>query len=178
MPILLIVAFWTLSARPALACTTLSFRGTDLRTGAAFHLEPKGAKATVVVFLSSLCPCSRSHEPSLKKLAEDFADFQFLGVHSNKEEEGAREHFLKAGFRFPLIQDDAFKFANALGALKTPHAFVIGPENQCWFNGGIDSSQASLPESQPHLRNALIAIRKGEEPAEKVVRTLGCVIRR
>lgn len=165
-------------AAPVLACTSAPFQGTDLRTHAPVDLDPKKAKATVVVFVSSNCPCSRSHEPIIRSLAADFPEFQFLGVHSNQGEEGAREHFLKAGFPFPLIRDEAFKFANALGALKTPHAFVIGPKGQCWFNGGVDSTRASSPSAEPYLRNALVALQKGEEPSDKVVRTLGCVIRR
>ncbi len=171
-------AFFLALAHSSLACTSLPFRGTDLRTGTLVELEPKKAKATVVVFLSANCPCSRSHEPSIRLLSEEFPEFQFLGIHSNEGEDGAREHFLQAGFRFPVLGDEAFKFANALGALKTPHVFVIGPDGQCWFNGGVDSTRASSPGSQPYLRNALTALRKGEEPADKVVRTLGCVIRR
>lgn len=105
---------------------------------------------------------------------------KFVAVHSNQDEnvEGAKSHFQSAGFSFPVIRDEGTKIADEYRALKTPHAFVVGPKGECWFNGGVDDSNDSSKATKHFLRNALIDLKNGTEPREKQVRTLGCVIKR
>jgi len=176
-----ILGFFVVLGLNTFACGPKPIAGKDLRTGKYFSTETASpSKGLVVVFLSAQCPCSRSHEGSLKTLAKDFSDFSFVGVHSNQdEEEGmAQTHFKEAGFSFPVIQDRQAKFANEFGALKTPHAFIIGPKGECWFNGGIDDRKDASKDKQFYLKQALIDLKAGREPKEKIVRTLGCTIKR
>lgn len=104
----------------------------------------------------------------------------FVAVHSNKDEELdlVQKHFKNSGFSFPVLQDDNFKLADAFRALKTPHAFIVGPKGECWFNGGVDNSNDSERATQHYLRTALLDLKNGSEPREKQVRTLGCIIKR
>ncbi|NBX76920.1 MAG: thioredoxin family protein [Proteobacteria bacterium] len=177
----LVFIFLTMAFQPVFGCSTRTLSGTDLRTGHGVSVNPKeGAKGTVVLFLSAVCPCSKSHEKGLEALAQEFSQFKFVGVHSNADENGelARRHFQKAGFSFPVIQDENSKIADDFRALKTPHAFIIGPQGECWFNGGVDNSNDSTQATEHYLRAALLDLQNGKEPKEKQVRTLGCVIRR
>lgn len=179
------LCFWALLVAvlhpSASACVPGLLKGTNLRSGEPIQVDPSKAKrATVVVFLSARCPCSRAHEIALGELSKGFPDFDFVAVHSNSNEPlgEAQIHFEKAPFAFPVIRDEDAALANAFGALKTPHAFIVGRAQECLFNGGVDDSRDSTRASQHYLRDALALLQQGREPTMKVVRTLGCVIQR
>ncbi|MCB0406167.1 MAG: redoxin domain-containing protein [Bdellovibrionales bacterium] len=137
-------------------------------------------KGTVLVFLSSKCPCSASHEKALRKLTKEFKDFQFLGIHSNQDEKVAvaSAYFRKAALPFPVVQDTGAKLADAFRAFKTPHAFLIDPSGEQLFSGGIDDSKDHDRASHHYLKEALEAVRDGGKPNPQRVRALGCVIQR
>jgi peroxiredoxin len=168
-----------------------AFAGTIPREFAAMDLLTHQTKAiswsqashgTVVVFLSSRCPCSSSHEESLKKLHQEFASqgFNFIGIHSNQDESTseAETHFKQVSLPFPVLQDDGAKLANALGALKTPHVYVLSPSGELLFQGGVDDSHIAQIAKKPYLKNALLQIQQGQRPDPSEVRVLGCVIKR
>lgn len=160
------------------------FEGVDLVTQKSVTFDPKNldtnSKAAVVVFLSAKCPCSKSHERVLRTLVKEFPDMSFLGVHSNADEDlpSAKKHFAKAQLPFPVIQDADSKIANELGALKTPHAFILDRTGNILFNGGVDESKDAEKAQTHFLANALTAVRAGKKPKDKFARTLGCVIKR
>ncbi len=139
-------------------------------------------KATVVVFLSVNCPCSRGHEEALKKLANQFKDpdFQFVGIHSNADEgvEKSRAYFKQAALPFPVLQDEGAKIAIHLEAVKTPHAYVLDPSGKILFQGGVDDSHYSRTADKKYLEDALTSIKKGESVSKSFVRVLGCAIKR
>jgi len=143
---------------------------------------PHGSKGTVVVFLSSKCPCSASHEPKLKALAREFKPlgFEFVGIHSNSDEPAdvSKAHFEKAALGFEVREDEEGKLADSLGALKTPHAFVLNTEGKVLFQGGVDDSQTAESAKKQFLRDALEDIRGGREPRVAMARALGCMIKR
>ncbi len=132
---------------------------------------------TAVVFMSSSCPCSAAHEASLKDLSARFKTVRFVGVHSNADEPkaDAATHF--AGFAFPVIQDEKTQLADAFGALKTPHVFLL-KDGQVIYQGGVDNSQHPADASEFFLKDALEAVAAGKQPAVTRARALGCVIRR
>lgn len=135
----------------------------------------------VVVFLSSRCPCSKSHEASLRDLYQAFAPqgVKFEGLNSNQDEnpEEAKSYFTRAGLGFDVKRDPGAKRANKLGALKTPHAFVLVDDN-VFFRGGIDNSREAKRATEFYLREAIDAAVAGRKPQWTEARALGCVIRR
>jgi len=162
-------------------CSTNLIQGKDLRTGSQVSIDPKqNPKGTVVLFLSAKCPCSRSHESDLDKLSKEFPEVKFVAIHSNSDEneELSGFHFKESGLSFPVIRDEKAKIADEFRALKTPHAFVVGPKGECWFDGGVDDSKDASKAKKHYLKAALTDLREGREPKEKTVRTLGCVIKR
>lgn len=165
----------------AFGCGSLPVAGKDLLTGKVVSMEAEPSrKGTVVLFLSAKCPCSKSHETGLAELAREFTDFSFVALHSNSDEplEFAAEHFRAVSLPFPVLRDEKAEIASRFGALKTPHAYVLGPKGECLFDGGVDDSKDPARAKQFFLKNALTEIRAGREPAEKTVRTLGCIIKR
>jgi peroxiredoxin len=157
--------------------------GVDLSGGEPVQVSLQKPKlGTVVVFLSSKCPCSASHQATLRELAKEFEKdgFNFVGVNANTNEDIdlAREHFKNAKLGFPVIRDEKAKIADEFSAFKTPHVFVVSPKLEVLFQGGVDNSKLVERANRHYLRDALIAIREGKEPAEKNVRVLGCEIKR
>jgi hypothetical protein len=159
--------------------------GMDLRTGQRSSFEVVGSakvKATVVVFVSARCPCSASHEPVLKSLADRYGarGFEFVGIHSNTDEPTpeARKHFASSALPFSVFEDTDARWANDFGALKTPHAYVVSPEGKILFQGGVDDSRTAARASRHYLAEVLGALDQGLPAPIHEVRALGCIIRR
>lgn len=157
--------------------------GLDLSRGEAiqFNLEDSPSKPTVVVFLSAKCPCSISHEPVLADLYQEFnpQGVRFIGIHSNADEDLniSQSHFREAALPFPVLQDQQAKAADAFGALKTPHVYIL-QNNEVVYQGGVDDSQVAHTAKKPYLKDALEALVQGKKPKNARVRTLGCRIKR
>jgi peroxiredoxin len=154
--------------------------GSDLITGKKTPLIEVGKTATVVVFMSARCPCSKSHEATLKNLATQFPKVRFIGVHSNQDEpeSEAKAHFEKIALPFPVLQDVGANIANHLGALKTPHTFILDSKGNKLFSGGVDDSHLAQNSKKQYLVAALNAVVEGRKPDPAEVRTLGCIIQR
>jgi hypothetical protein len=153
----------------------------DARPAAPHGLRFDEAElATVVVFLSARCPCSRSHETKLRALALAYPRFRFVGIHSNADEPEAQAatHFREAQLGFTVLQDPQSRLADGLGALKTPHAYVIDPRGKILFEGGVDDSQIANHAKRHFLKAALDDVLAAREVREPQARALGCLIRR
>lgn len=154
---------------------------TDLFTGQQKTLSLDASKkGTVVVFLSSQCPCSVDHEQTLRETAERFSDFQFVAVHSNADEsvEEAKAHFTKGQWKFPVYQDHGTDLADLFAAAKTPHAFVLTPKGIVVFQGGVTDSRRTAHAHRNFLEETLTRMRKGAPIENKEAKTLGCAISR
>jgi peroxiredoxin len=161
----------------------LSFSGTDVVQGTKTTIALKASpQPTVVVFVSALCPCSAAHEDALRDLAKEFqaAGVRFVGIHSNQNEspEKTREHFGATKLGFPVLQDPGAAIADQLGALKTPHAFVLNSDGKILYQGGVDDSHEAATAKKFHLRDALLALLQGKPVPAARTRALGCMISR
>lgn len=155
----------------------LTVTGTNLVSGEATTILP-GHQGLVVVFLSSRCPCSKSHTDELKALAKDFPTFHFVAVHSNRDEDKSVEYFSSLRLPFPILQDEASSLANRFKALKTPHAFVYDSSGNLVYQGGMSDSH-NFPEAhRRYLREALDDLSHERKVRTAEGRTLGCVIQR
>lgn len=139
------------------------------------------SKRYVFVFLSAKCPCSASHEKKLNELQKVYGNkgFAFYAIHSNSDEtlQDVKNHFAHSRLNFPLLQDEKARVADQLGALKTPHAFVVA-NSKILYQGGVDDSNDVEYAEKEYLADALSAISMGREPVEPKTRALGCVIKR
>lgn len=158
-----------------------SIFGIDLSNQKAVVFEKNlKARGTILVFLSSRCPCSASHEPLLKDLAKKYSNFNFIGVHSNGDETVAEaaEHFKKADLGFPVLNDPSSKTADLYGALKTPHAYVFNSAGDLVYDGGVTSSSVGPSADKQYLREVLEDLDSNKKPRFNKQRSLGCYIQR
>ncbi|AFY01910.1 thioredoxin-like domain-containing protein [Bdellovibrio bacteriovorus] len=157
-----------------------SLSGLDVLNSETKTFATAGHKATVIVFLSAKCPCSASHETLLKDLSQQYKEFQFIGIHSNSDEtlEETQNHFREAKLLFPVIQDSRSQWANKLGALKTPHAFVLSPAGEMLYHGGVTDSHVGPTAKKQFLKEVLEDLQAEKPSRHKEGRALGCYIQR
>ncbi|MFZ9595760.1 MAG: redoxin family protein [Bdellovibrionia bacterium] len=179
----LVLLFWTALVSQVSFALPERLVGFDLVQGQTLDLPWSSPhRATVLIFLSSKCPCSASHEPALEALYHEFSPqgVRFLGIHSNADEPSdvAHEHFKIAGLSFPVLQDSGAAIATELGAYKTPHVYLLNSKHEILFQGGVDNSHVAKAATRFYLKEALTAVISGKKPDPKEVRVLGCEIRR
>jgi len=140
-------------------------------------LDP--AKTYAVVFVSSKCPCSNSHVGELASLVKDYPSVTFVGIHSNTDEELNRseEYFAAHAMGFPIVQDTNNALADAFGAFKTPHSYVIRA-GEILYRGGVSDHQTYNPSARKYLREALEDLKQNRAVKTATTRVLGCAIPR
>lgn len=141
----------------------------------------KQKKATVLLFLSARCPCSDSHISEIKSLQELWgSQMNFLAIHSNQNEtlDETVAYFKKVRLGFPVINDFQASIADMYKAFKTPHVFVLNPDGEVIYRGGVSSSQHFDPSVKKYLRDVLSDISEGKSPRMSESKSLGCVILR
>lgn len=172
---------FTLISNNSLANISPLIRGQNLVNQKEFSWKWDQAKmGTVVIFLSSLCPCSQSHVEYIKDLAKEFPEFSFLGIHSNANEsiEDSKSYFSHLSLTFPVIQDEKSYWANTLKALRTPHAFIIDKAGTTVYEGGVTGSSDPSRAKVFYLKTALKNYLAGSPIPQTKTRVLGCEIKR
>ncbi len=138
---------------------------------------------TVLVFVSSECPCLDAHLDRLRELSATYGPrgVQFLAVDS---EVGRTKELLTGEARtfalgFPLVLDPGARVANALGAEYATYSVVVDREGNVRYRGGIDSDKRKLHnDATPFLRDALDDLLAGTQPRRAEGKTLGCMLRK
>lgn len=156
-------------------------KANDLISGNSFEYNwSDSKKGSVLVFLSSSCPCSNAHIGHLVELAKTFPDVKFIGVHSNANEtlSDSKKYFKSLNLPFPVIQDNPIEWADRLKAYRTPHAFVITSDGKLAYQGGVTSSADPEKADIFYLKVTLKKLLAGEKVESSRTRVLGCQIAR
>src|SRR6266571_5883000 len=84
--------------------------------------------ATVVTFISTICPVSNNYNTRMNDLYRDYSakgvKFVFLNANQNEKPAAVEEHARRAGFPFPVYVDVDNVVADRFGAQSTPETFV------------------------------------------------------
>jgi len=147
----------------------------------------QGSTATVFLFWSNQCPWVKKYEDRVQDLVESFQDdgVQFVLVNANDASafpqeslEASRARSQEAGYSASYVKDPGGTLAKALGASRTPHAFVFDQTNTLVYAGTIDDSPGDPSNvSKPYLRNAIQAVVSGSEVPVADTRAFGCMIK-
>ena len=126
-------------------------------------------KATVVVFVSTVCPVSSDYHPRIARLWAEYGahrDVNFLVVYPNKTEplDEVRRHAEEMKFPFPVYRDDNNVLADKLGARFTPTAVVYDAKGVRYL-GAIDDATNPARVKRSYLREAIKATLAGRPPA-------------
>lgn len=170
------------STLPASDATLTAVDGTDTTPAAR-----TGAAATVFVFWSNQCLWIDKYEDRVTALITDFQDrgIAFTLVNANDASafpreslDASRSRARSADYPAPYVRDPTGAFATALGASRTPHAFVFDADRTLVYAGGIDDSPTD-PDgvTTPYLRNALSALVNGNPVPTADTKAFGCTIK-
>jgi peroxiredoxin len=159
------------------------FRLPPAQGGAPVSLYGSGsARATLLLFLSSECPCSTGYGSRVAKLAGDYEPqgVRVLGIVSGAGESPAAiaRHASAAGLRFPILRDAGNVVADRLEARVTPEVYLLDSRCVLRYHGRIDDNRVEADVRTHDLRNALDALLAGKLPPEPNKTAFGCAIAR
>ena len=142
----------------------------------------KGAKGTVLVFVSARCPVSNAYNERMERLAQDYKakGVNVVGINANATEpaDEVKKHAAEKGLTFPILKDADNRVADRLGAGRTPEAYVLDAANKLVYRGAIDNAQNPANVSANHLRAAIDAVLAGKAVERSEVKAFGCTIKR
>ncbi|HWY23544.1 MAG TPA: thioredoxin family protein [Nevskia sp.] len=179
----------TPSTMPALGMSAPAFTLADTLSEQPRSLELlKGAKATVVMFLSNHCPYVRHIQEALVKLALDyrakgvgFAAVCSSDVETYPEDSPDRMRVVgqRLGFPFPYLYDETQDVARAYEAACTPDFFVFDAQLRLVYRGQFDDSRPGndLPVNGRDLRVTLNALLAGTPVSTEQKPSTGCGIK-
>jgi peroxiredoxin len=139
-------------------------------------------EATVVVFLSAVCPCSQGYDTRLAALAQEYRQrgVRFVGINAAGGETvaAAAEHATRNSLPFPVLKDPKQVVMERLGARMTPEVFVADGLGIVRYHGRIDDNRDASQVRRHDLREALDVLLSGKRPEKADVTPFGCAIPR
>lgn len=175
--------FLTAWIATSFAAETPNLAGIDGQTHAP--LNPAGRKATVIIFTLPDCPIANAYAPEINRLVADYTakgvGIYLAHVDRDLTAAEARKHAADYAFRCPVLLDKQHALVNALGATRTPQAFLLGPDGKTLYHGRINNLYADYGQrrqtvTQHDLRNALDTVLAGKPVPQSVTEVIGCHI--
>jgi peroxiredoxin len=116
------------------------------------------------------------------KLAEDYKarGINVIGVNANSTESSGevKAHATSNNLTFIILKDKDNKLADALGAARTPEAYLLDAGNKIAYRGRIDNARNASSVTSSELRDAMDAVLAGKPVAKSSVPAFGCSIKR
>ena len=142
----------------------------------------QGAKATVILFVSTRCPYSNAYVGRMKALAAKYAPLgvAFVGIDSDQNEPVAEvaSYTKTKGFPFPVLEDKGAKVADAYAAHVTPETYVLNSGGTLVYHGRIDNDMDPAEVHTHDLANAIAETLAGKRVAKAQTKAFGCSIKR
>lgn len=137
----------------------------------------------VLIFSSQECPYSRKADPLLSKLYKSYKDkdvtFLSIDSHKNTTPEEIKQYAEKTELTYVVLKDEGNKYADAVGAQRTPEIFIVNKDRKLMYHGGPNNQKdPDDAEFQDYVKTALDEILAGEEVTTPKTSTWGCTIKR
>lgn len=158
------------------------FTLTD-QNGTQHALSKHKGKIVVLEFCSQECPVSNGVDPSWVDLTKKYGEkgVVFLGINSHDGTTPAqiKDHVAKAGIPFPIVKDVDNKYADAVGASKTPEIYVLDKDGKLAYHGAFDNrKELSQKGDTNYVANAIDNLLAGQPVKTPTVQATGCGIKR
>lgn len=160
--------------------------GTD---GAIHHLARylERHQAIVVVFMCNHCPYVKLYLDRLKQLQTEIESqgVTLIGINPNDAEQFPEDSYEKMKpfaaehqLNFLYLRDMNQDVAQAFGALKTPHVFLINQQGIICYSGAIDDNARSPEAVQTqYLKNAITALLNHQPISPTSTDPVGCSVK-
>jgi peroxiredoxin len=150
--------------------------------------DAKGENGTLVIFSCSTCPYVRAWEDrylTISELAKEL-NIGMIAVNPNEatRAQGSSLADMKKrsdeiGYTFPYALDKDHKLADAYGATRTPHVYLLNKNNILVFVGAIDDNSRSAADVEnTYLADAMNELVAGQAITQATSRAIGCTIKR
>jgi len=158
-------------------------RGVDGKAHSLAALA--GERATVLLFIATNCPTARAYGERLRVLDERYRGrgVQFVAVNSNNPYlspsdtyDAMLQRAPLLGFDFPYVKDQDGTVARYVGAVCTPHAFLLDANSRVVYDGRIDDSRLGNNIRTSDLDDAIAAVLREEPVAVAHTEPFGCAI--
>ncbi len=179
---LVTVAFAAEKKGPAIGEKMPGFTLKDFQ-GKEHSLSKLKGKIVVLDFSSQGCPWSRGTDITLKDIAKKYAarGIVFLGIDSHKgtSPKEIKEYADKNKIPFPILKDEGNKYADKVGATRTPEFYIVHKDGKLVYHGAYDDRK--VPEkagSVNYVTDALDNLLAGKPVAVSEMKAWGCTIKR
>ena len=150
--------------------------------------QVKKSNGTLLIFTSNTCPWVHAWENRYNEVAHlaAAANVGVLFVNPNEATraegeslEDMRKRKQDKGYAFTYALDKDHKLADAYGATRTPHVYLMDKNNKLVFVGAIDDNSRNRDEVDAYyIKDALADLSAGRAIATPTSRALGCTIKR
>lgn len=150
--------------------------------------DAKASKGVLVFFSCNTCPYVKLSETRIKEYS-DWCKANSVGciiINSNEAQRDSDDSFdamkkyaNEQKLAVPYVLDVKSEVADAFGATRTPQCFLFDGAGKLVYKGAIDDNvKDSKAVTKPYLKDALVAVSKGEKPAVQESKSIGCTIKR
>lgn len=149
------------------------------------------AQGFIVIFTCNHCPYAISYEDRIIELDKKYKEKGYPVVAINPNDvsivpgdsfEGMVERAKERNFPFPYLRDETQEIANAYGAQRTPHVYVLKKENNkliVKYIGTIDDNYKDANAvTKTYLSDAVDALLAGKNPNPEFTKAIGCSVKR
>jgi peroxiredoxin len=151
----------------------------------------RSQKGVILIFTCNHCPYAKAYEDRIIALDKLYRSKGFPVVAINPNDvsivpedsyENMQVRAKEKGFTFPYLYDATQSVANAYGAERTPHVFLLkntGGKFTVAYIGAIDDNykDASAVKTK-YVENAIEAILAGKNPDPSFTKAIGCTVKR
>lgn len=166
----------------------MEYKMADISGQSLSLADVKGENGTLVIFSCSTCPWVRAWEDRYLMAGELSKELGIGMIVVNPNEairnEGAsladmKKRAEEIGYNFPYVLDKDHQLADAFGATRTPHVYLMDKNNVLVFVGAIDDNSRDASGVENHyLADAMKALANGGTIKNAHTRALGCTIKR
>jgi peroxiredoxin len=149
------------------------------------------AKGFIVIFTCNHCPYAKAYEDRIIDLDKTYKQkgYPVVAINSNDVTIAPDDSFenmkIRAkdkGFSFPYLFDADQSIANAYGAARTPHVYLLKKEKGeliVKYIGAIDNNyQDASAVTEKYLADAIEDLLADKEPSVNFTKAIGCTIKR
>ncbi|KPQ00436.1 MAG: Peroxiredoxin [Bacteroidetes bacterium HLUCCA01] len=150
--------------------------------------DVKGENGTLLIFSCNTCPFVHAWEDRYLQIEQLAAANNIGMIYVNPNEDirdqgesliDNQERAMMIGYTAPYTIDKDHQLADAYGATRTPHVYLMNNENILVFRGAIDDNSRSAEEVEStYLHDAILELAAGETISTPTSRALGCTIKR
>lgn len=145
-------------------------------------VDPAEYGATVLLFLSNVCPISNDYQDRIREMMAAFAGrparFVLLNANDNETAAETARYAADVQFAAPVFKDWRNQVADRYGATLTPEAVVLDASGAVRYRGAIDDARNAARVRVAAVRTAVEDLLAGRTVSVKPIRAFGCAIKK